>query len=170
MRLNHHAMALVAGTLAVQAVPCQDTVPVYTPPLGVSMTVFAQDGPVGYACEPFQCGPNNMTAVAGEMLGIEVYGGRGTFYALLGGMPTPACQPIAGIGGGLVLGSPAFTLGFGGISDFAAVADCDVGMAFTNFTVPDIANLDIAVRLQAVAFTAVGPGMAFSRGVEIRVR
>lgn len=167
----HHTIALVAaGTVLLQVATCQDSAPVLSPLTGVSMTVFAEDGPVGYPCEPFQCVPHKVTAGIGGKLAVDVYGKRGTFYALLGGMPTTACQPIGGLGGALVLGNPAFTLGFGGISDFVHSTDCDVGVGQTTFWVPMSASVDLSFRLQGVSFATFGNGVEFTRGVEVDVQ
>ena len=103
------------------------------------------------------------------MLPVEIYGRRGTFYALLGGMPTLGCQPIGGIGGALALGSPAFTLGFGPISDLPQGAACDVGVGQTSFAVPAGASIDMAFRLQGASFSVMDGGLVFTRAVEVRV-
>ncbi|MCB9884022.1 MAG: hypothetical protein H6838_00945 [Planctomycetes bacterium] len=159
MKLHHFTMALVAGTLALQAAPCQ----------GVSMTVRSPDGVAGYACEPFQCLPEKFLADAGGMLDCEVYGRRGTFFVMLGGMPTIGCTPVAGFDGMLALGSPVFTLGYGGVSDYSATTDCGLGTGTMNFVVPGGA-VGMAFRLQAVGYSTVDVGLAFSRAVEIHLR
>ena len=52
MRLHQHALVLAAGALCLQAAPCQgpESTQVFSALTGVSMTVFAEDGPAGYPC------------------------------------------------------------------------------------------------------------------------
>lgn len=161
MKLHHHTLALLAGAALLQAAAGQG---------GVAMSVGTTIGTVGYACEPFQCLPNQTLAGLGETIGIEVYGRADSPFVLFSGMPVVGCQPFPGLTGGLALWSPITTLSIGAINNTGIVNDCNVDMAELKFLVPTNVPVGVQFRLQAVTFAATDEGLGFTRAVEIHTR
>jgi hypothetical protein len=149
-------LAALAGALAVQ-VPGQ-----------VSMSVTSSIGTVGYACEAFQCLPNQTLAGLGENLTVEIFGMTNMPYVLAIGMPSPFCQTITGIGGEFALAFPVFTLEIGVIVSRMPVGLCNTSPAVTSLGVANYLPLGMQFRLQALAVGA--NGMAFTRAVEVHTR
>ncbi len=152
---------MLAGVCLLQAAPGQS---------GVAMSVRTAIGTVGYACEPFECLPNQTLAGLGEMVDVEVYGRVGSPYVLFGGMPVVGCQPFPGFTGGLALWSPIITLQIGGIGDTGIGNECNVDVAEYRFMVPTNVPTGVQFRLQAVTMAGTDDGFGFTRAVEIHTR
>lgn len=166
MTLHKLAIAVIAGTVALQVTPCQSL----PPALGVSMKVTTAIGVVGNACESFDCLAHQTLANLGEQLPIEIYAKEGDAYVLFFGMPVGPCQQVPQLNGALAVWAPIITLEIGLMPGNLTGGACNVPFRATSFVVPTMLPLGMQFRLQSFATGLGNEGLAFSRAVEVHTR
>lgn len=92
------------------------------------------------------------TTAQGDVVTVRVWGDPNSPFALGAAFSTIPCQPLPGIGNGLMLGAPLFVVGTGTLTQGTACLSCPPGNEPITFAMPSFLPIGTAVSVQALAF------------------
>lgn len=107
------------------------------------------------------------TTAQGDRVTVRVWGDPGSPFALAAAFRAVPCQPVPGIGNGLMLGTPLFVVGTGTLTQTTPCLSCPPSYEATTFTMPSFLPVGTAVSVQALAFGNNSPALTVAITVTV---
>ncbi len=128
----------------------------------------------GQACGPFTCTPfpsGSLTTTAASLVRtVRVYGDANSLYvlAMSTGPIVQPCVPIPGIGNALILGAPMVVVAFGVTGPYLPSTSlaCHQGVGTVQLTLPPVSPSVIPFRIQALTYSFLTQGPAFTVAIQ----
>lgn len=128
------------------------------------------EGSVGGTAGTFQptCVSLPVVAVQGETVTLRIWGDPMAPYLLGVAFSTTPCQPLPGIGNGLLLGAPVFVLASGTLTQVTPCLACPPGFEPLVFTMPAFVPVGTVLTCQALTLGNNNPSLTAAITATVR--
>lgn len=115
-----------------------------------------------------QCLALPVAAVRGETVTLRVWGDPNSVFVLAAASSATQCLPLPGLGNGLVLDLPVFTVAVGTLTQTTPCLSCPPGLEPLTFALPAFLPPGTTVAFQAVAMGANMPACTTAIAATVR--